>query len=80
MSDFLWEVASECRVYLILMLACWLFAIATFANIFLTGRTHLLDEKGANFFKHFPGLLIAIAMIMTLAPYVVAEVVVKSVL
>jgi len=62
------------------MLACWLFAIATFVNIFITGRAHLLDEKGIDFFRHFPGLVLAVAMIMSIAPYLVADLVVKSIL
>ena len=80
MSDFWWEVVYQIGYYLILLGACWLFGVATFANIFLTGRTHLLDKRGKGFFKHFPGLLIAAGSMMVLTSYVVAAVIGKLVI
>jgi hypothetical protein len=65
---------------LILIGACWLFALGTFANIFLTDQTHLLDKRGKEFFKHFPGLLIATGSILALTPYLASAVVAKGVL
>jgi len=58
--------------HLVVMAAFWLFAIATFGNIFRTGRTHLLDNRSEDFFKHFPGLLVAIGLLMVLTTHVIA--------
>jgi hypothetical protein len=64
----------------ILIICCWLFAIGTFANIFCSGRTHLLNKRGREFFEHFPGLLIATATIMVCSTYVASAAVAQSVL
>ena len=78
MNEFLFEFVYDSRINLTLMFGCWLFAAATFANIFLSGQTHLLDKTGAEFFKHFPGLGNATAMIMVLSTNVAAALVAKS--
>jgi hypothetical protein len=64
---------------LILMACCWLFAIGTFANIFRTGRTDILNKRGKEFFDHFPGLLIATATIMVCSTYLASNAIAQSV-
>jgi hypothetical protein len=65
--------------YLLMIAACWLFAVAVFANIFWTGRIDLLNKRGEDFFNHFPGLLMAISLAMVLTTYVVAAAVARPI-
>jgi hypothetical protein len=62
----LWTIMYECRIYIVLIFACWLFAIATFCRIFLSGQSAVLDKKLEDFAKEFPGLTFAVGAIMSL--------------
>jgi hypothetical protein len=76
-----WEILYYCRFHIILMIACWLFAIATFAQIFLTGKWRILDKRaGDGLYKEYPGLMLATACIMVLSLNVVPIVIVRSVI
>ena len=70
----LWTIIYECRIYIILIIACWLFGIATFLRIFLTGQSHLLNKKSEEFFKEFPGLALATASIMALTTLLIPKI------
>ena len=61
---------------LLLLIACWLFAIATFLRIFLTGQSHVLDKKMGDFLKEFPGLALAVGSIMTLTTLLIPKAVI----
>ena len=61
---------------MVLIFACWLFAMATFLHIFLSGQSHLLDKKMEDFLKDFPGLALAVGSIMVLTTFLMPKVVV----
>ena len=54
-------------------MACWLFGIATFLRIFLTGQSHLLNKKSDEFFREFPGLALAMSSIMALTTLLIPK-------
>ena len=62
----LWTVLDENRIYIALIFACWVLAIATFLRIFLSGQSHVLNKNMADFLKEFPGIALAVGPIMAL--------------
>jgi len=62
----LWTILYYSRIYIALILACWLFAMITFLRIFLSGQSHVLNKRTGDFLKEFPGLALAVGPIMAL--------------
>jgi hypothetical protein len=70
-------VLYECRLFIILTLACWLYGVATFLGIILTGKSHLLGKKLEEFLTDFPDLAAATASIMALTTLLIPQICVR---
>jgi hypothetical protein len=70
-------VLYECRLFIILALACWLYGVATFLRLILTGKSHLLDKKLEEFLTDFPDLAVATGSIMAITTLLIPQICVR---